>query len=72
MKTYIGIGGEDDFTDADLINRNVFGVYKNGIMQKIIPNGNPEEDEVYFDAYTGYMRFGTSFYAGEKALIQYA
>lgn len=72
MKTYIGVGGEYSFTDTDLIGRNVFGVFKDGVMQQIIAYGLPEEDECYYNSNTGFFLFGTSFYAGEKAMIQYA
>lgn len=69
--TYIASGGEDSFSDLSLINKNVFGVFKDGVAKALITTGTPAEDEVLYDASTGGFTFGLPFYLGEKAIIQY-
>lgn len=71
LYNYTATGGEDSFSDLSLINKNVFGVFKDGVAKVIITSGTPEEDEVLYDASTGGFTFGLPFYQGEKVIIQY-
>jgi hypothetical protein len=68
---YIGVGGEYFFQDNSLINKTVFGVFKDGAAKALLFSGSPEPDEVLYEPSLGKFTFGSPFYLDEKAIIQY-
>lgn len=71
---YIGVGNEDNFTETQLINKKIFGVFKDGILFVLVPESailDPNKKEVKYIKATGQFIFTVSFQPGEDAFIQY-
>ena len=68
---YIGIGGETEVTEISLINKTVFGVFKDGVAKQIIVSGVPDDGEVLYESSIGKFTFGMPLYQGEKVIVQY-
>jgi len=71
MYEYVGIGGENSFTNVNLIGKNVFTVFKDGIQFNIKTSGTPVGKEVKYIDTTGEFIFGVQFEAEETATIIY-
>lgn len=68
---YTATGGELTFTDASLIGKTIFGIYRDGLAKKLLTSGTPAADEVVFNSTTGNFLFSQPFYSSEKVIIQY-
>lgn len=68
---YTGIGEENSFIDIDLIGKNVFGCYKDGLLFKMITSGTPVGKEVLYNDFTGEFTWGIQFETDEIATILY-
>jgi len=68
---YTAIGGESFIQETSLINKTVFGVFKDGVAKAIIVSGVPTASEVIYEPAIGKFTFGVPFFGGEKLIIQY-
>lgn len=68
---YTATGGESSFSDVSLINKTIFGAFKDGAAKEIIFVGSPDPDQVLYTPSTGTFLWGAPFYTDEKAIIQY-
>ena len=69
---YTGVGSETSFTNASLINRNVFDVINDGIgFSDLITSGTPVDKEVKYDALTGTISFAIPLESGQKVYVLY-
>ena len=68
---YTSPGNETEIVEVSLINKTVFGVFKDGIALTIIVTGTPDPAEVLYIPSTGTFQFGMELYAGERIIIQY-
>lgn len=71
---YIGIANEDNFTVTQLINKRIFGVYKDGSLFVIIPESatlDANKKEVKYISTTGQFLFSVAFQPQEDCFIQY-
>lgn len=68
---YTATGGETYIEEVSLINKTVFGVFKDGVAKSIIVVGIPGPNEVLYEPAEGKFTFGMPLYDGEKVIIQY-
>lgn len=68
---YTGVGDETEVVIPQLINKTIFGVFKDGISITIIVVGVPDPAQVLYDPATGTFTFGMPLYNGERVIIQY-
>jgi hypothetical protein len=68
---YTALGGETEVTEVSLINKTVFGVFKDGIAKSIIVAGIPDSDEVLYEPSIGKFTFGIPLFQGERVIIQF-
>ena len=68
---YTATGGESVFQSNTLINKTIFGAFKDGAAKEVIFTGSPDADQVLFVPSTGTLTFGAPFYQDEKAIVQY-
>jgi SPP1 family predicted phage head-tail adaptor len=69
---YTAIGDNTQtITETSLINKTVFGVFKDGVAKTIIVVGSPDSNEVLYEPSSGEFTFGMPLYDGERVIIQY-
>ena len=68
---YTATGGENEIIEPSLINKTVFGVFKDGVAKTIIVIGTPDTEQVLYEPSLGKFTFGMTFYSGERLIIQY-
>jgi SPP1 family predicted phage head-tail adaptor len=70
---YDGIGGETTFTTTDVINKTVFGAYKDGIAFEVIYTGTPNSNfkQVLYTPASGSFLWSQPFEPEEQGIIQY-
>ncbi len=68
---YTGVGGETEWTDTDLIDKEIIGAFKDGLEFQVITEGVPTGKQVKFDDETGTLTWGIAYETGEHTLIQY-
>ena len=68
---YTALGGETIIEEESLINKTVFGVFKDGVAKQIVVVGVPDDGQVLYEPAEGKFTFGMPLYSGEKIIIQY-
>lgn len=68
---YTAVGGESEIIEISLINKTVFGVFKDGVAKTIIVTGIPGPNEVLYEPEEGKFTFGMPLYEDERVIIQY-
>ena len=71
VANYTATGGEYIITLPELIGKNVFGAFKDGIQFVVKTSGSANGKEVVFNVSTGVLTWGQLFEAGEVATILY-
>lgn len=56
---------------SELINKTIFGAFKDGVLFNIITTGIPVQKQVLFTKATGTLLWSVDFEIGESAVIQY-
>ena len=69
--TYTATGGESSFTVPSLENKDIIGVYKDGVRFEILLGGVAVGKQVVYDDATGEFDFGLDFEDGEIIQIDY-
>jgi hypothetical protein len=69
---YTATGGETDVTDAELIDKNVVAVKRDGVdASYIISSGSPVNKEALYETSTGTVSFASALEPGEQVKILY-
>jgi hypothetical protein len=69
---YTATGGEMDVTDAELIDKNVVAVKRDGVdASYIISSGTPVDKEALYETSTGTVSFGIALEPGEQVKVLY-
>lgn len=69
---YTGVGGENGFTDSQLINKRILAVYKDGVeFSEIITSGTPVNKQVKYTTGTGAILFPMTIEPGEEIAVLY-
>jgi hypothetical protein len=69
---YTGVGGEDSFSDSQLINKSILIVFKDGVeFSQILTAGTPTNKQVVYTASTGTLTFPMAIEPNEEIAVVY-